>query len=440
MLKRVNSRNRENAPWWIKIAVGGIWAAAYALPPVRAADEPHGLHLRRVFEQKVPAPILSLDIAKGSDLIAVALATGKVQILKFGTSKIVHEISFPETETDERQKEEDEVEPIRVRFSPDGGTLAICFLSRIYQYEPGTWQETRSLGVGGEDTMHPRPAPELERRPTSDHPPQQRPELTQARTYEVWRQQRIRGDGRTRITDFAFTPDGTGILAAYCRGSCYDSRTSRRGAEPSGNDPLRLWDVRSGQLVWEHMQTREGAIERVVISPDGSRFAACSIQKLNRVVEVHDLRTGRLQFSSRPTYYTDPAPPIHFTPDGKKLITFCVSGCFERRNLSSWQQLAIYDASDGNMMGQFSDHDGAHWSDLSPDGRLLAATTWYGGKIMLWDVARGQVIDRKVAKFGSWLRAFINRVRFDPNGHRLVVANDQRGVMAVYELQSAAAR
>ena len=413
----------------------GLCGAVFVVVPLGWAGNPGKLHLRRVFEQKLSAPILSLDIAKGSDLIAVALATGKVQVLKFGGDKIVHEIPFPETETDERQKEEDEVEPIRVRFSPDGGTLAITFLSRIYQYEPGTWQEVRSLGVGGEDTMRPRPAPELERRPTADDTHEQRPEMAMSRTYGAWKQQRIRGDGRTRITDFAFTPDGTGILAAYCRGSCYDSRARRNGAEPSGNDPLRLWDVRSGQLVWEHMQQREGAIERVVVSPDGSRFAASSIQKPNRVVEVHDLRTGRLLFSSRPTHYTDPAPPIHFTPDGKKLITFCVSGCFERRNLDSWQQLAIYDASDGNMMGQFSDHDGAHWSDLSPDGRLLAATTWYGGTIKLWDVARGQVIDWKLAKFGLWLRAFINIVRFDPDGRRLIVANDQKGVIAIYELQ-----
>jgi hypothetical protein len=44
-----------------------------------------------------------------------------------------------------RQKEEGEVEPIRVHFAPDGKMLAASYLSRVYLYDTHTWSQVKSL-------------------------------------------------------------------------------------------------------------------------------------------------------------------------------------------------------------------------------------------------------------------------------------------------------
>jgi hypothetical protein len=46
------------------------------------------------------------------------------------------------------------------------------------------------------------------------------------------------GDGRTRITDFAFTPDGTAIVVSYCRISCYDMPSGVRWMISNGHEPV----------------------------------------------------------------------------------------------------------------------------------------------------------------------------------------------------------
>jgi WD40 repeat protein len=58
-------------------------------------------------------------------------------------------------------------------------------------------------------------------------------------------------------------------------------------------------------------------------------------------------------------------------------------------------------------------HAGARWLSVSPDGRLLATSTWHGVDVKIWDTATGQLL--------KTLPADRARVLFSPDGQQLVV-------------------
>jgi WD40 repeat protein len=150
------------------------------------------------------------------------------------------------------------------------------------------------------------------------------------------------GDGATRITDFAFTPDGSAILAAYCRGGTFDYPGDFSFASVSGKDPVRLWDVRSGQLLWEHVYSPKAVIKRVVPSPDGKLFAAVGKEEEPRedTLQIHDLNTGERLYALPGIWFLSRGrSSILFTPDSKRLITIRADPL--TRKFRPWEHLAM---------------------------------------------------------------------------------------------------
>jgi len=60
-------------------------------------------------------------------MAAVALSDLRVRVWRLDSGQVERELSFPEPETDQRLKLDSDVEPISLRFSPDGKTLAVGF-------------------------------------------------------------------------------------------------------------------------------------------------------------------------------------------------------------------------------------------------------------------------------------------------------------------------
>ena len=391
--------------------------------------------LREIRQEKLPASVEALDLAAGSDLAAVGLSDRRVRVWRLDSGEIVHEFTFAEPETDPRQKLEHDVEPLRVRFAPDGKTLAVSYLSRIYFYTLGSWRETQSLGVDGEDTQRPRPFPHLAMRPPPGQEKADNPGPTLNQVMRDWAQLQEQGDGRTRITDFRFVADGSFVLAAYCRGGCYDNFSgSRLGAFPSGTDPVRLWDLRSGRLAWENVPDPEGVIERVVPSPDGTWFAAADKQPGRCTIQLHDLKSGRTVYSLAKIGFPLASPSLLFTPDSHYLISFrAEEGTMKVR---PWMHLAKYEASNGKKAAEFSGRYEVRDADLSPDGRWLAATTWHGLRFQIWDMQTLGPVMTKAPKGWTWSGPPVDRIRFSPDGRRLIVASNSRGMLAVFEFES----
>jgi WD40 repeat protein len=387
--------------------------------------------LREIRLEKLSAAIEGLDLAAGSDLAVVATSNRRVRVWRLGSGQTVHEFAFPEPETDARQKSEKEVEPIRVRFAPDGGTLAVSYLSRLYFYSVSEWKQIQSVGVAGEDTMRPRPTPTLARRVPSEETTRDASGPTPNQYIQEWALLQMQGDGRTRITDFSFTRDGSSILAAYCKGGCYDWASGLWNAGfPSGNDPVRLWDVGSGQLIWERVLDPKKVVERVVLSPDGASFAAAQHQPGRCRVEVRALGTGETRYSLPEIGYPFSLPPLILTPDGQYLITFRPEEGDLKHHPSD--HLVIYEASSGKFVAELPGRYAARHADLSPDGRWLV-TSADGVRFRIWDVQRRKAVVMTCPREWLWSGPPIESVRFSPDGHFLIVASDTSGMLAVYQ-------
>ncbi len=331
----------------------------------------------------------------------------------------------------------------------------------------------------GEDTFRripPPPKPIPPPPPAGKHPlsPSERKEIDiwYRETGKEYLRKRAFGDGRSRVTDFAFTRDGHYILASYDRGECYATETTGRlMTYPSGSDPVRLWDVGSASLLWERVyedetraresapssgQPREGSadtlerfkvVTRVVPSPDGARFLTVSDGRGN-AISMHDMTNG-LRLYSLPLLACDPSGALDFTPDGRQFITsptekaacmaqFPSRGPFSasareclRTASNLCHSLAVYDAKTGKETGAFSDRDGALTADLSPDGRwLVAMQDWNRWYLRVWDMETR----RPVARYRPWRFGVIGLIRFQPSGLRLVVTQAAKGRVALYEV------
>jgi WD40 repeat protein len=267
-------------------------AICLSVQPGSSSSQPTSKpHLQEARLDRLSAFILSLDIASGCDLAAAALADRRIRVWKLSSGEVQHEFSFPAPEIDEHLRVAGEVEPISVRFSPDGKYLAISFLSRIYLYDVVTWTEKMSLGVPGEDQhradlkITPE-TPQLERRTTEQaQADKNKPVLGLNESMRAWAHAKMRGDGRTRMTDFAFTKDGSSIIAAYGKmiGDFskkdtvrdFDISSDGRWLASTTWSGLRfqIWDLSSKKPIMmvtpKEWRWRGPLMNRIRFSPDG---------------------------------------------------------------------------------------------------------------------------------------------------------------------------
>jgi WD40 repeat protein len=224
--------------------------------------------------------------------------------------------------------------------------------------------------------------------------------------------------------------DGSSIIAAYCRGSCYASPYVRLLAFPTGNDPVRLWDIASAPLIWERVYDEKSVVNRIVPSPDGVRFAVVQAHPGECAVGMNNLSDG-MNLWSHP-FGACPSPtPIGFYRDGQSFITTRVDESDRKNKL--WRDIATYETSSGKMIGDFSKRDTVHDFDISSDGSWLASTTWSGLRFQIWDLSSKKQIMMETPKEWKWKGPPINRIRFSPDGRWLVVGNNQVGGLVIYE-------
>jgi WD40 repeat protein len=399
------------------------------------------LALQEMRIETLSKSILAFDIAKGSDLAAVALSDLRVRVWRLNSGQFVHEFSFPEPQTDLRTRLDDDVEPMSLRFSPDGKTLAVGFLNAIHLYDVETWQEKMTLGVAGEDNVRPDikvtpPKPELKPR-TAEEAQAEKDKPVPTLNEATKAQSRLmdRGDGRTRILSFEFTKNGSSILAAYCRGHCHASTwMGRRWLFPTGQDPVRLWDISSASILWEQLYDPKGVMSRVVLPPDGNRFIAVNSELGHCAVGAYDLGSGQSLWSH--PFGTCLSPPsIAILPDGQSFITNRVDEANRRnRKKKLWRYAAIYETSTGKKILEFPEADGISAADISSDGRWLASIVWRGTKFQVWDLQARKIVITELPK--GWKRTadcVLDRIRLSPDNHWLTVGCSVRGDMAVYQ-------
>lgn len=170
---------------------------------------------------------------------------------------------------------------------------------------------------------------------------------------------------------------------------------------------LDIWDLntaRQASALKTHEPESRGHFDLVIISPDGKRVAA---RKANKIV-VWDIGSQQqiLSLTRRNVSYIK---HIDFSSDSSQLLE--VSGASVRvHNIDSGEQAL-------QVSGTILTH-----GQISPDGKLIAASSSDGRNIMLWDKNTGF----KLSHVSTGSRA--NSVEFSPDGKWLVATSESSGL------------
>jgi WD40 repeat protein len=175
-------------------------------------------------------------------------------------------------------------------------------------------------------------------------------------------------------------PIGGGAVAVAFDGD------GRQVLTASGDGPLRVWDVQTGERIAE-FETPPSPVHAAAISPDG-RYVAAGCY--DHAVLVGEVGTGReLQ---RLDEHRGHVIFVRFSPDSRRLL----SGSYDA-------QAILWDVQTGRPDRIFPTPVETRWADFRADGRRLltlgSGTERGMGRVIQWDIATRQpvqVIDESV--------------------------------------------
>ena len=152
------------------------------------------------------------------------------------------------------------------------------------------------------------------------------------------------------------------------------------GAQLGESFPLRVWDLKTGNVVAEFASNAHRApIQSVDWSPDGKRIASASI---DRTVRVWDLPQAQLAFSI--TRHQQPVYAVAWSPDGKTIA-------------SAGADMEVYlsDAATGELTSAFG-HLGGEWAKVralawGPENQKLVSA-FENGQVEIIDLAKRRAI------------------------------------------------
>lgn len=219
---------------------------------------------------------------------------------------------------------------------------------------------------------------------------------------------------------------------------------------------VRLVETGSGRLIRFLESSTEG-LPKVAFSPDG-RLVAAGDSK--RTVRVWNAATGALLHTLLGTT-NHLAFSVGFLPDSQRLVTGAGNGVGSAGDISLWdlrtgkrqwtdtdeqvwslavvpdgsavayqttqQKVALVDAQTGKFLRQFHTGDDCRAVAISPDGKLLAATS--RNQIKLWELTTGQQV-KTLAGHANW----VGSLAFSPDGKHLVSGSSDHTIR-IWDLQ-----
>jgi WD40 repeat protein len=209
---------------------------------------------------------------------------------------------------------------------------------------------------------------------------------------------------------------------------------------------VRVWNMPHGTLRYV-LPVRGRNVHALAFSPDGKFLLTAAAGEGGGDINVWKAATGKPDGVLKG--HTSGLYEVSFGPDGKTLVsagwdaTVRVWDFVARRQLRAipspkgqWIRSVVVSAGgkiavgsdkvfllgpDGKLVKTFDTSAGPLC--FSPDGRLLAGTTWREGRVTVWDVTKGQ-------KVGAWRahQGLANGVAFSRNGRALATAGSDGAV------------
>jgi WD40 repeat protein len=188
-----------------------------------------------------------------------------------------------------------------------------------------------------------------------------------------------------RVTQIAFSPDGTWLAAA------------------SADQGVQVWQVGDGSLV-RAFGKQAG---KLVFSPDGNLLVSAT----GDTIQVWRVNDGNLVRETKGGWRT-----VSFSPDSKLLAHTDAGG-----TLGLWQ------VSDGSLVRTLKTADFVTGASFSSDGNLLAVM-YMRGTLQLWQVSDGSLI-REVSPSAA---AIGESIAFSQDGTTLVSAGSRESSIALW--------
>ncbi|MFY9621585.1 MAG: caspase family protein [Pyrinomonadaceae bacterium] len=157
--------------------------------------------------------------------------------------------------------------------------------------------------------------------------------------------------------ELSFSPDGR--LLATCE-----------------YEELKIWQVQTGRLVHDLRNETKGVCS-MSFSPDGRLLASIGDNDHSNPIKIWDVRGGNLvkEFGGNRKVYS-----LGFALDGKALVT------------DNGKKITVWTIPDGKLLRSFDAPDGASQLVVHPNGRTfvtVGSNDSYDSIVTLWDVERG---------------------------------------------------
>ncbi len=215
----------------------------------------------------------------------------------------------------------------------------------------------------------------------------------------------LRGHG-SNVSIVRWSPDSTRITTG---GGKY---VTLREPEEYSDFSVRIWDVRSGQLL-HTMMPHQAYVKSLSWNPEGTRIASCSMDSTTIIWNttmgdtVHILRGH-----SNAVYHA------YWSPAGDRILT--------RGGDSS---AILWDAASGKRLFTFGNFAFYQESCWSPDGRQIATAD--RSTVLIWNTGTGTILDTLQGH-----TAIVNTVIWSPNGKYIATASDQDKTVLLWDAVS----